>query len=113
MTSTTDTPRTDAIRRKYGMNSVIDAERVDYSKLCRQLERELLASQAEVERLRAFIANDFRDKLRRAIEIAKELDILGSYRVGGPFEIQEKLERRAELLAELDQISATLNQDKK
>jgi hypothetical protein len=73
-------------------------------------------AEAEVKRLREFISNelqnknsDLRDKLRRAIEIAKELDILGPYRVGGPFEIQEKLEQRAKFLNELAAIEATLN----
>ena len=45
---TTDTPRTDAIRHKYGMNSIIDAERLDYSNLSRQLERELASKTEEL-----------------------------------------------------------------
>ena len=85
-----------------------------------RLEKRAEKAEAEVERLRAFIANelqnknsDLRDNLRRAIEVAKDLDILGPYRVGGPFENQEKLERRAELLAELEQLKATLNPTEK
>ena len=57
--------------------------------------------QAEVERLRGLVNESIvekstlsmslvncQDNLRRAIEIAKDLDSLGPYRVGGPFEIQ-------------------------
>ena len=63
----TDTPRTDAATELYGERPfMVAAVPVEFAE---GLERELTASKAEVERLKA--------DLRRAIEIGEELTCLG------------------------------------
>ena len=133
MNHTTDTPRTDAetyVWQNGEENPFVQKE------FARQLERELAASQAEVERLQTLPASRhkaFLDllarsekaeaNLRRAIAIADVLRSGGSracrelhhskkdqHEYGDVCPVEGRLEKAWD---ELDQLQATLNQDKK
>jgi uncharacterized small protein (DUF1192 family) len=112
MTTATDTPRTDAAKSYWD-----SAERENCVSIvhARQLERELAASQAEVERLKA--------NLHRAIAIADVLRSGGSracrelhhskkdqHEYGDVCPVEGRLEKASE---ELDGLKAALNHTNK
>lgn len=122
---TTDTPRTDAVCFKETMESA----EVVLATFARQLERELSASRAEVERLRVRDSESniaraelwakrtekaeaeverLRNSLRRVVEIAEDSnDSLMDWDENSRCEAQKKNR------AELNQLKATLNSTNK
>ena len=87
--TTIDTPRTDSA-------SFSSRDPLELLQTSQQLERELAASKAEVERLRS--------QLERAVEIAEEF---------WDNQKQAVLVYHQELADELGQLKATMNHDKK
>jgi hypothetical protein len=112
----TDTPRTDAALVDHMPEcSEWSQHYLDLSTFARQIERELAASKAMVERLKA--------NLRRAIEIADVLRSGGSracrelhhskkdqHEYGDVCHVEERLEKASE---ELDGLKASLNNTNK
>jgi hypothetical protein len=107
MTTTTDTPRTDAARERYYDGKTSDW--VHYT-ICGMIERELNASKAEVERLKSDKAHLITENICLQESEAFWKTEAAKAEIATIFSFWPDIKVKMERLAELDQIKEELNQ---